>query len=255
LALLLQEYNQRVSGVPLFTEIRNVTDPCLIQDVLENHGYTYEDHLNYLLDLSRNEETILQSFTKSTRNRIRRVLRQGDIIVREVTERTMLPLFYEVLLKTFKTVRVPLADISLFETAFDVLRPKNMAYFTIAYINEAPAAAQVSILYKDVVFGWYNGVDRSCKYCNDILMWNLIKWGAENGYGVLDFGGAGKPGEKYGVRDFKGKFNGKLVSYGRNTRVHAPIRMKVSQKAYQVARDSLYGLRRLGTGFSISPTR
>jgi serine/alanine adding enzyme len=256
LALLLQEYNQHIPGAPLFTELRNLADQCQIQDILENHGYVYEDHLNYLLDLRRDTETILQSFTKSTRNRIRKSRRKGDIIVREVTERTMLPLFYELLLKTFKTVYVPLADISLFETAFDVLRPKDMAYFTIAYLDGAPAAAQVSILYKDVVFGWYNGIDRSVKGdYNEVTIWNVIKWAAKNGYGVLDFGGAGKPGEKYGVRDFKAKFRGKLVNYGRNTRVHAPWRMKISQKAYQVARDSLYILGRLGTGFSISPAK
>jgi len=29
--------------------------------------------------------------------------------------------------------------------------------------------------------------------------------------------GAGKPSEKYGVRDFKAKFGGNLVNFGRNT--------------------------------------
>jgi serine/alanine adding enzyme len=86
-------------------------------------------------------------------------------------------------------------------------------------------------------------------------MWDVIKWGAGNGYGVLDFGGAGKPGEIYGVRDFKAKFNGRRVNYGRNTHVHAPLRMKVSETAYQVARSSLYTLHRLGNSLSNSHSR
>jgi len=251
LALLLQEYNCCVPGKPLFTELRNFADQSYIQDILQDNGYLFEGHLNYLLDLRRDESAILQSFTKSTRNRIRKILRQGSIIVKEVTERENLPLFYEMLKKTFKAVRVPIADISLFEAAFDVLRPKNMAYFAIAYVNGTPAAAEVAIIYKDVVLGWYNGVDRTFKYANELLMWDIITWGANNGYSVLDFGGAGKPGEEYGVRDFKSKFNGKLVNYGRNTRVQARLKMKISETAYQVARGGLFVLHRLGNSLSL----
>ena len=82
-------------------------------------------------------------------------------------------------------------------------------------------------------------------------MWDIIRWGAKNGYGVLDFGGAGKPGEEYGVRDFKSKFNGKLVNFGRNTRVHAHLRMKISETAYQAARGGLFALQHLGNSLSV----
>jgi len=252
LMVLLQEYNRRIPGMPLFTELRNFADQCYIMQALEKYGYTFEDHLDYLLDLRRDSDKILQSFTKSTRNRIRKILRDGNMIVKEVTDINTLPLFYEQLKKTFRAVRVPLADFSLFEAAFNILRPKNMAYFAIAYVNGTPAAAQVSIIFKDIVFGWYNGIDRAFKYCNDFLIWDVIKWGADCGYDVLDFGGAGKPGEDYGVRDFKSKFNGELVNFGRNTRVNAPIRMKVCETAYQLARGGLFALNRLRLGSSDS---
>jgi len=252
LALLLKEYNCCVPGRPLFTELRNFTDLGYIQDILEDTGYVFEDHLNYLLDLHRGECDILQSFSKSTRNRIRRIVRQEKMIVQDVTERKKLPLFYEMLKKTFKSVHVPLADFSLFEAAFDILRPKNMAYFAIAYDDGKPAAAQVAIIYKDVILGWYNGVDRAFKYVNDLLMWDMIRWGANNGYSVLDFGGAGKPGEDYGVRDFKSKFNGKLINYGRNTRIQAHLRMKICKTAYQAARGGLFALHRLGNSLSVN---
>jgi len=67
-------------------------------------------------------------------------------------------------------------------------------------------------------------------------MWHVLKWGAENGYKVYDFGGAGKPSEKYGVRDFKSKFGGDLVCFGRNTCVHAPALMRLSQVGYSIYR-------------------
>ena len=37
-------------------------------------------------------------------------------------------------------------------------------------------------------------------------MWHTLDWGAEDGYSLNNFGGAGKPDEEYGVRDFKAKF-------------------------------------------------
>jgi len=242
LALLLREYNLHMSGAPLFTEFRNFSDQTYVHNILVSQGYKYEDHLNYLVDLRRDKETILGSFTRSTRSNIRKTLREGNIVVDQITDRTMLPQFYNLLTKTYKKARVPLADISLFEATFNILVPRNMAYFAIASVNGTPAASQVSLLYKDVALGWYNGVDRTFRNCNELVMWDVIWWSAKHGFSVFDFGGAGKPEEESGVRKFKAKFKGDLVNYGRHTCIHAPVRMKISETAYQVARSALYPL-------------
>ena len=52
-----------------------------------------------------------------------------------------------------------------------------------------------------------------------------MEWGLNNGYSVLDFGGAGKPNEKYGVRDYKMKFGGELVNFGRYTKINNKSKM------------------------------
>jgi lipid II:glycine glycyltransferase (peptidoglycan interpeptide bridge formation enzyme) len=74
-----------------------------------------------------------------------------------------------------------------------------------------------------------------------MLAWHALAWGSEHGFRVMDFGGAGKPGEDYGVRDFKAKFKGDLVNYGRNVYVHAPAVLGLSKRLYQAARRVLYG--------------
>jgi lipid II:glycine glycyltransferase (peptidoglycan interpeptide bridge formation enzyme) len=71
---------------------------------------------------------------------------------------------------------------------------------------------------------------------NEILIWYSLSWGADQGYKVYDFGGAGKPDEEYGVRRFKAKFGGELVRFGRNKRVHYPLLLKVSQLGYQLGK-------------------
>jgi lipid II:glycine glycyltransferase (peptidoglycan interpeptide bridge formation enzyme) len=66
-------------------------------------------------------------------------------------------------------------------------------------------------------------------------MWHLLEWGANSEqYRVYDFGGAGKPDEEYGVRDFKAKFGGDLVNFGRNIFVHQPSLLKVSKLGYEL---------------------
>ena len=118
-----------------------------------------------------------------------------------------------------------------------------MVQFWLGRIGLHYVAASAELIYKDVIYGWYSGVDRvfAAEYPGEILMWQVLSWGAKNGYKIYDFGGAGKPGESYGVRDFKAKFGGQLVNYGRNTLVHSPTLLRVSEAGYQVYRQ-LIGL-------------
>ena len=116
-----------------------------------------------------------------------------------------------------------------------------MIRFTQARAGDVIVAISVELLYKDKIFGWYGGVDRTYTLyrANEFLMWQILDWGSRNGYRQYDFGGAGKPNEKYGVRDFKAKFGGELVCYGRNTYVHKPKLLSISQRGYQLLRGLL----------------
>ncbi|MCR4405524.1 MAG: GNAT family N-acetyltransferase [Anaerolineae bacterium] len=243
LALLLRTYTQQVNGAPLFTELRNLSDLTAVQPILQTHGFAYEDHLNYLINLTLPPETLFQNIGARTRKHIRRALRQGEVVIEEVTKREQIATCYDFLCRTYRAARVPLADRSLFETAFDVLHPKGMVRFTVARVGQIPVVTSVELLYKDTVYGWYGGVDRaySSYRPNELLMWHILQWSAENNYKVYDFGGAGKPNEKYGVRDFKAKFGGTLVNYGRNTYVHNRYLLHLSALGYRVYR----GLKRL----------
>jgi lipid II:glycine glycyltransferase (peptidoglycan interpeptide bridge formation enzyme) len=238
LAMLLQFYNRKKSSNAFFTELRNLSDLSELQSVLNDNGFEYEDHLNFLIDLNRPPEAILQSIGKRTRKHIRRALGEGIVVIEEVVRHEQLSLFYELLQKTYAAVQVPLADQSLFRAAFDVLRPRGMVKFFLAKVGDDYAAGSVELIYKEMIYGWYGGIDRSySKYNpNELMMWHIFQWGAENGYKVYDFGGAGKPNEEYGVRDFKAKFGGELVCFGRNTYVHSTRMLRLSNKGYRLLR-------------------
>jgi serine/alanine adding enzyme len=241
LGMLLANYVRNDPGSLLFTELRNLSDYTTIQPVFHLHHFIYEDHLNYLIDLDRSPQDLFQSIRSRTRKKIRLALRRGDVIIEEIKERSQLKPWYAILCKTYKNARVPLADLSLFESAFDILSPKGMIRFTQARVNQAIAATSVELLYRDNVYGWYGGADRAYSYygANELLTWNILSWASKNGYKVYDFGGAGRPNRKYGVRDFKAKFGGRLVSYGRNSFVHRQIRLWLVKLGYELTRGWL----------------
>jgi hypothetical protein len=241
LGLLLQVYKKEMEGRALFSEFRHLFDLSHLQSVLTENSFAYEDHLNYLIDLDRFAEEVLQSIGRRTRKKIRKGLRDGLVQVTEVTERAELDQWYDTLQKTYARAQVLLADRSLFDAAFDILQPKGMAKFIIAKVNGEPAACSLELVYRDTIYGWYGGSDRDYTnhYPSEMLMWHVLEWGANNGFRVYDFGGAGRPDEEYGVRDFKAKFGGELVCYGRNMCVHAPRLLWLSKHGYRLARSWL----------------
>lgn len=241
LAMLLQTCKREARATALFTELRNLSNLSDLQPVLNDNGFVYEDHLNYLIDLDRPPEVILQSIGRRTRHRIRRALRQGKVVIEEVNQREQVALCYELLQRTYAAAQLPLADRSLFEAAFDVLYPQGMVKFLLARVGDDYAAGMIELIYKDGIYAWYGGMDRAySNYIpNELLLWHIFQWGAENGYKVYDFGGAGKPDEEYGVRDFKAKFGGELVCFGRNTCIHAPFLLALSELGYRIYRRLL----------------
>ena len=234
--LLLKTYVKEVERPPLFTELRNLSDLSSIQPFLQDCGFEYEEHLNFLVDISQPVDDVFQSIGRRTRKNIRRALNQKKVIVEQVKDREKISACIKLVKETYQNAQIPLAHSSLFESAHEILSPKNMIRVSMASVNGQPAATSFELLFKDVVYGWYGGIDRSYSAYipNEMLMWDILKWGAESKYRVYDFGGAGKPDEEYGVRDFKAKFGGRLVAYGRNSYIHRPGLLNLSKAGFWI---------------------
>jgi serine/alanine adding enzyme len=238
LAVLFRDYSEHAAHEALFTEMRNLSDVDKIQPVLSQIGFRHDNHLDYLIDLDGSPDVVLQNIGARTRKHIRHALRKGDVVVEEMCDPNLMPVWYELVQKSYANAGVPLADRSLFEAAFKVLHPKGMVQFWLARIGSTYVAASAELLYKDVVYGWYSGVDRSfaAESPGELLMWRVLERGCLAGYKIYDFGGAGRPDEEYGVRDFKAKFGGRLVNFGRNTLVHNPRLLRWSELGYKIYR-------------------
>ena len=237
LKALMEHHDKKVQKNVMYTMIRNLYDTTFLSSALEDAGYTYEEHLNFLIGLNRPEEEIWRDIHKPRRKGINRAANKG-VVIEEMQDKKFIPIFYGIVEETYKNARVPLADISLVESAFDILVPKNMAKFYIAKYEDTIIGTRLVTIYKKVVFDWYAGalINYLRMYVSEALVWHILKEGANNGYFTFDFGGAGNPNEEYGVREFKRRFGGEMVNFGRYRKIHSPVKMKFAEKGFSIYR-------------------
>ena len=237
LEMLVGYYGGLVYKRALYTQIRNMWDTSNISNFLNSAGYEYEEHLNFLIDLTMPTEVLWKELFKSRRNGINKAKKYG-VIVEEVADEDLITVVYDRLQETYKKAKLPLDDISLFRHTFDILVPQNMARFFLAKYEDEYIGTIVVLMYKGVIYDWYAGASREyLRLCpNDVLPWYVMEMGSNNGYHTFDFGGAGKPDEEYGVRKFKRQFGGDSVNYGRYKKIHSPLKVKIAEKGFEVYR-------------------
>lgn len=236
LAALLPAVNRRAWGRFLFTELRHQAAVTAWQAPLAAAGFHWEPHLNFLIDLRQSEEALWQGLSSSARRNVRSAQKKGVSAV-TVSDQAGVETFYGLLCKVYAHAAVHLTDISLFRRAFEVLGPQGQFQIVLALADGIAIGGRASLLYKGRLLDWYAGADREAArfYPNDFLVWHLLQWGHAQGYQVFDFGGAGHPDKPYGVRDFKERFGGQSVNYGRSIKIHAPW-YHLAVKAYDIYR-------------------
>jgi lipid II:glycine glycyltransferase (peptidoglycan interpeptide bridge formation enzyme) len=239
----MTRYFEEIDRRVLYTELRNLSAPDGFATILQARGFEYQPHLNLLIALDKPADKILQDIGPRTRKHIRRAHKTRRVKIAELQNPSELHNWYALLQKTYARAGVPLADISLFRAAFAELTPAGMCKFWLANVDDAPAACSLELMHGNTLYGWYGGTDRAFSSAtpNEALVWHILEWGSQNGYEHYDWGGAGTPGQAYGVRNFKLKFGGAPVEYGRFVRVHSPRMLKASRFGYRVLARTLFG--------------
>jgi hypothetical protein len=234
---LLETYARRRTRDVLFTELRHQHDESKLFPRLHASGFVHERHLNYLVRLTGAEEDLWALLSRTARQRIRSAEKKG-VVTTEALDDATIDAAYRLLVDVYDRARVPLASRTLFESARRELQPRGMLRVLTAHVDDRIVGARFLLTYKTRIIDWYAAADRAfASYSpSEHLVWHALRWGREHGFDVFDFGGAGRPDEPYGPREFKSKFGGELVDYGRDVLVHGPVRLRVSRSAYAVAR-------------------
>jgi len=237
LKLLLIDYDKIANKKALYTQIRNLYDTSKFKEVFLQNGYGCEEHLNFLVDLTKSKDELWQRLTKKRRNRIRMARKKG-VTIEEVNDKNLISVFCSLIHEAYKNARTPLADVTLFESVFDLLVSKKMAKIFLAKYENTYIGTMCVLMYNTRTYNWYAGASKKyLQLCpNDLLGWYSIEWGLENGYKIFDLGGAGKPNEKYGVKEFKKQFGGEVVNFGRYLKIYSPRKLWLAEKGFKVHR-------------------
>jgi CelD/BcsL family acetyltransferase involved in cellulose biosynthesis len=239
LSRLIDAHDRAMCRRVLFAEVRPLHANGPERVALEQCGYEYLDYLNYVVDTTQPKDALWKRVRDTARTSIRKSQRQG-LEIRHIDSANTVDLFYPLLSETYRRADTPLADRSLFDAAVSILRPQGMIEFTSVYNQDRPIAMNAMLLFNKQVFGWYSGSVRVRGASQmDLLQWHEIAWSCEQGYSRYDFGGAGWPNVPYGVRDFKAKFGGDLVCYGRYRKVYSRWKMALAERAYALRRSVL----------------
>ncbi len=253
----------------LFIQLRNFFDWEEYLPVFEKFGFSWIDRLNYIIRIQYSESSIQNpgsiNLSATRRRQIKKALANGAEII-EPQSIEQVREFYNILYKLYRyKVRKPLPDWSFFKSFYDLASTKpdttrNPVSGTrhplhttrhpvsgtrnpigiirlIKYNGRIIGGILSPILPGRCIYEWYVcGLDKEYKqqYPSVLATWAAIEYAMENGISTFDFMGVGKPDEDYGVRDFKARFGGEMVNYGRFTRINNKFLFNIAEFGYNV---------------------
>ena len=208
----------------IYTEIRCQGDYSALRPVFEAHCYRYRPHLNVLIDCD-DEASMLSRMSKSHRRKIRiaQVMEQrGGYQTAYSTDSADFRAFYRLLRRHYwLKVRKPLPS----RTWFEALLRLPSARLLVCKCQGRVIGGMVQIWYGRTVYDLYAcALDRRhAAYSPSVMLYyhTMCRLAGQGG-GTFDTMGAGQPGVAYGVRDFKQRFGGRTVEYGRFLHINKP---------------------------------
>lgn len=211
---LLSELKKHASSRSIYVEFRNFFDTGELRKTFEQSGFEYKPHLNYLV--KTDEEAAVKKRMSSSRTRqIKSSLKMGATIAEARSEDDVVA-FYKILHNLYKEkVKKPLSSPDLF---LKFWRAGIGKIFVVLYEDRVVGGIMCPIYADKVIYEWYIcGEDGLAQGLHPSVMatWAPIEYGYQHGFDHFDFLGAGRPDQDYGVREFKARFGGEEVSFGR----------------------------------------
>ena len=225
----------------LYIQFRNFYDTEHLSAIFRQQGFHFADRLNLLKPLYSREEAL--ATLSATRRRQLRLSEANGLVVRPARGVEEVDGFYDLLRVLYREkVRKPLPTRALFRQFFALSERSGCGKILIAeYRGQLVGGILAPAMPGGAIFEWYVcGLDTRLAaervYPSVSLTWAAMELGMEMGCHTFDFMGMGLPGKPYGVREFKARFGGRWVNYGRWTRINHPMQYRLIELAYNLFR-------------------
>lgn len=230
-SFLLKELKKFSSGKAIYIEFRNSFDTTPLKPVFLEAGFHYRDHLNYLVKTDEAAE-VKKRMSSSRTRQIKSSLKEGAEIGEPLNEQEVME-YYDILQKLYKEkVKKPLSGPDMF---LKFWKSNIGKFFVVRKEGKVIGGIVCPVFENKIIYEWYvcgqDGLDKNL-HPSVLATWAPIEYGVQHGFSHFDFMGAGRPDQDYGVREFKARFGGQEVCYGR-------YEMIVNKPLYKVGKIGL----------------
>ncbi|HOM41704.1 MAG TPA: peptidoglycan bridge formation glycyltransferase FemA/FemB family protein [Bacteroidales bacterium] len=236
LEFLLNHVSKRLKSTCIYIESRNFFDYTSYRNIFKKNGFDFMPWLNIKISV-KNYDEIIRGISNSRLRQIRKALKNG-VEIKEAENENDIILFFELLKKIYKKkIGKPLLPREFFIQFYK----RNIGkYLLVIYRNIIIGGIMCAILSQKALYEFYVcGLDDEYKeqYPSVIATWAGIEYAHNNGMEVFDFMGAGNPYENYGVRDFKKRFGGEIVEYGRFIKINNSFLYKIGEFGLNIIKN------------------
>jgi serine/alanine adding enzyme len=223
--LLLSRFNEEIGKRAVYSQIRNFhgLNPSQ-KSVFVAKGFTYEPHLNILVDLPAAIEPLWKGIKRNRKDGINKAKKQG-FVFEAADGPSYVETFYHLLEESYKSIKLPYPDKSFFTALCSEAR--DFTKWFVLKKDDVPIVVLAALIYKGTIHAFYIGTTKDNVILNlrpvDLFYYELMCWGIGNGFKRFDWMGAGKPDQEYGVRKFKLQYGGELIETGRFEKIHKPV--------------------------------
>ena len=257
LDLLLYDLVNKTQRKAIFIQFRNFSSQEKYLPVFERHGFKYLERLNYIVPIqnpgiqkpdTRNQkpdttpiEFILGNMSTGRSRQIKKALNSGAEIIAPENLKQVRD-FYNILYNLYRfKIRKPLPGWSFFENFYKLSTDNHGSrpgiIRLIRFDSRIIGGILAPVFEDKCIYEWYVcGLDKEYKeqHPSVLATWSVIQYAIDNNIRQFDFMGVGVPGKEYGVREFKSRFGGELVNYGRFTRINNKSLYHISELGYNI---------------------
>jgi len=186
---------------------------------LADLGFSDTSTGTWVVDLRRDEDTIFQSYSKTTRYEIRKLI--NSVHIREAQGTQDLEIYYDLHRKTYGRSGLPPHPKFYFEKIFSEFVPRHLARVLFLERNGTTIAAQNTALFKNRAFYWTGASDDSRLGGETKLLCHLqILHAKKIGCELYEMGEASPEGmgKSKTLSDFKRSLGGVLYPFYRGRR-------------------------------------
>lgn len=219
----------------IYIETRNFNDFSRWKEAFEKAGFVYQPHLDFHIDCTE-EEAMWARLSDNRKRQIKRAMQHG-VRIEEAQNEQEIEAWYKILETLYRTkVKMPLFPLSFFLTFY---RQRLGKYLLVKHEGQIIGGIMCPVWNGKCIYEWFVcGDDKMYKeqYPSVMATYAAMEYAQKNGLPRFDLMGAGKPDKAYSVRDFKARFGGQEVEYGRWLYVNKPALYKLGELGVKVLR-------------------